>query len=125
MTKQARGFSLIGTLLAVVIVVCLTLFFVYGGHWGKTESQRPDKVGHTIIGQSKARANDAVCMNQLHQLREYVQMQQTSEGKNPDSFAQFQGIPKQMFVCPIGNEPYMYDPKSGTIKCVHPGHEGY
>ena len=27
--------------------------------------------------------------------------------------------------CPIGHEPYVYDPATGTIHCVHPGHEKY
>ena len=27
--------------------------------------------------------------------------------------------------CPVGEEPYDYDPTTGQIHCVHPGHERY
>jgi len=27
--------------------------------------------------------------------------------------------------CPVGGEPYQYDPSSGRIWCIHPGHEKF
>ena len=121
-----RGSSLIGMLVAAAIVMILIIIFVKVApdFLGAGGSPRKDKVGHTIIGTSKARAEDAVCMTDLRQVRDAIEMAKTTEGQPPTTLSELK-LPKEFGYCPIGQEPYVYDPKTGTVRCVHPGHEKY
>ncbi|GMV37395.1 MAG: hypothetical protein AMXMBFR61_19030 [Fimbriimonadales bacterium] len=123
---REQGFSLIGSIIVVALVLVLALFFIYGSPlWEKREPQRADKRDTNVITGSKARANDAVCMNGLRQVRYAIDMEKMSSGAPPASLQSLSGVPKEMLVCPIGGEPYQYDPGSGTVRCPHPGHERY
>lgn len=90
-------------------------------------NQRKDQVGETVVGQSMARAKDAVCMDNLKQIRAAIEIAKTSSTDESDLPQDMSGlkIPGSMQMDPIGKEPYVYDPKEGTVKCVHPGHEKY
>ncbi|MBS1705341.1 MAG: hypothetical protein JST40_05670 [Armatimonadetes bacterium] len=88
-------------------------------------NKRKDQVGETVVGQSMARARDAECMNNLSQIRQFIQVYKTSgEDTNPASLDDAR-VPKTMQVDPIDKKPYEYDPTTGTVKCKHPGHEKY
>ena len=87
-------------------------------------NQRADKVGETVVGQSIARSKDAVCMDNLKQVRAAIEMQKTVEDVPPQDLTVLK-LPSSMLACPIGNEPYTYDPTTGSVKCPHPGHGKY
>lgn len=87
-------------------------------------NQRADKEGETVVGQSMARAKDAVCMDNLKQIRMAIQVQQGAEEEPPPSLDGLK-LPKEMLYDPIGKEPYEYDPETGKVKCPHPGHGKY
>lgn len=111
------------TLVEVLITVCLlglllggALMFYAGSH-GKPHQK---STGPT------AQAEGVVCKSNLQQVRMAVQMFHDSDpdGKFPASLADLK-LPAQMLVCPDGKEPYQYDPQTGAVHCVHPGHENY
>lgn len=112
-------------MVAVLLVLVLVLVFAFGGFGGKAENQRADQVGETVIGQSVARAKDAKCMENLKNIRGMIEVERTNADVPPASLSELRGLPSDMLVDPIGNEPYAYDPETGTVKCVHPGHERY
>lgn len=87
-------------------------------------NQRQDQVGETVVGQSIARARDGVCMDQLRQVRLGVQTAMTSSETPPATLQELR-LPSTMLACPIGKEPYQYNPADGSVKCTHPGHEKY
>ncbi len=124
MNHKISGQGLIGTLIAVALLLVLTLVFLNGfGLAGK--NQRKDKVGETIVGQSIARAKDEKCMAQLSQLRQSIEINTDSvEGGKPQSL-QDTKLGSDFYKCPIGGEPYQYDAATGKVRCVHPGHEKY
>lgn len=125
MKRLTSGNSLIGILVAVVILIGLVLFFVFGGFgMSGASSERKDKVGTTIIGKSMARAKDAKCMEYLKQVRMAIEMNTSVEDEKPESLATLK-LPAEVIQCPIGKEPYVYDPKTGKVMCPHPGHENY
>lgn len=109
--------------LILFVTICLA--------WGCTETgnQRKDKVGETVVGQSMARSKDAVCMNNLRQIRDAVEIAKTSGADDadalPKTLAEVRGLGNDMKQCPIGKEPYEYDPATGKVHCPHPGHEKY
>lgn len=124
--KRNSGQSLIGTLVVIAILVGLGLFFVYGGY-GLTGSseKRPDGKGETLIGRSALRAKDSKCMQYLGQIRSAVQIATDPvEDVRPQTLEETR-LGSDFYKCPIGKEPYSYDPATGTVKCVHPGHEKY
>jgi hypothetical protein len=121
-----RGHSLIGVLAAAAIVLLLAVIFIWANPFGSDRGpQRADKEDRTIVSGSRARANDAVCMSNLKQVRYAIEIIKMNEGAPPPSLQAVGSIPREMWKCPIGGEPYVYDPSTGAVRCVHPGHEGY
>lgn len=126
MKEQGRG--LIGVLVAAAIALVLTIVMLNGsGTFGgtKKEPERPDKLGKTIVGKSLLKAKDTVCLEQLQEDREMIQLATDPvEGTKPATLADAK-VTGDLARCPIGHEPYVYDPATGQVHCVHPGHEKY
>lgn len=122
-----RGSSLVGTLVAVALLLVLVLFFVFRGYGlAGTSQERPDKVGETIVGRSRAAAKDVVCRSNLSQVRQAIQVYMSASGdeEKPPDLGSLR-LPSEVLADPIGKEPYVYDPSTATVRCVHPGHERY
>ena len=86
MNRLQRGnFSLIGTLVAILLAIGLTLVFVFGGFGSKADNKRADKTGETIVGQSMARAKDGVCIDNLRQVRQAIEIQNPTGDSAPGS----------------------------------------
>jgi len=125
---KQKGFTLIATMLTLVIICILMVVMMngYGGLMGggATESHRKDGLGKTTMGAAKMTAEDQVCKSNLTQVREALaaaKMSSMDEGPQQITDAQ---LPKTMYSCPIGHEPYVID-SSGAVHCTHPGHENY
>lgn len=115
-----RGFfTLIGLLLAMVIVVILfSMYGLPGGMGGAGTGGDPA----TVFGGTKDRAQDVVCRNNLAQLRAAIGIHAGTSGVNPPSLDGLHaGID---LTCP-GGEAYEYDPATGNVRCVHPGHGSF
>lgn len=122
--RLRRGFSLVEMLVVLVVIAVLAMFLFpryLGG--GKT----PD--GKTIQS-PKQRGQSVECRNNLSQARMAYQMATASalddEGR-PRSLADLkaQGLTDSMMACPVGKEPYRFDPANGRIGCAHSGHESF
>jgi hypothetical protein len=125
---KRNGFTLISTLLTVVIICVLMVFMMqgYNGTMGiGAPSTRKDGKGTTVYGGAILSAKDQVCKSNLTQVREALQAAKLSgdEGNPPD--IKSAGIGDSFYNCPVGGEPYKYDPATGQVHCVHPGHETY
>jgi len=117
---EAGYFTLIGLLAAIVIIAILFVVFLGGGGGG---SSATGTGATTTPGKAKERAQDVLCENNLRQLRYEISIYQSTDGANPPSLASLQT--QVVLTCPIGGEPYEYDPLSGQVRCVHPGHGRY
>jgi hypothetical protein len=120
--RSERGsFTLIGLL--VVIVIIGIMFAMYFGGGGGGPAGPGGGSPATTLGGAKQRAGDTVCRNNLSQLRAAIGIAAGTSGENPRSL---DGLQAGVSVsCPVGDEPYEYDPATGKVKCVHPGHEEY
>lgn len=119
---KQRGQTLVASLIVIAIITVLAVVFLKGG--GQM-SQRKDGIGKTIVGQTKAAAKDDVCRSNLGQVRMALQIAQDPvEGTWPADLTATR-LGSQFYSCPLGHEPYQYDPKTGQVHCVHPGHEKY
>ncbi len=121
--SSERGFfTLIGLLAAIVIIAILFVVY-FGGGGGGSSGAGGVGTPATTLGGAKDRAGDAVCRNNLSQLRAAVSLQLATAGANPPSLEGLQ--PGIALSCPVGDEPYQYDPATGKVRCAHPGHEAY
>jgi len=127
MRKEAGRGGLIGLIATAAVALVLVFVFTNGSgvFGGKKEPERPDGQGKTIIGKTIAKAKDTKCLEYLQQDREMIQIATDPvEETKPATLADAK-ITGEIAQCPIGKEPYVYDPATGTIRCVHPGHEKY
>jgi hypothetical protein len=121
--KRVSANTLVGLLLVVAIIAILAVVMMSGG-FGPAKSTRKDNLGHTTLGSTKLDALDDVCRMQLGQVRQAIQIHQTSDDQFPASLNEL-GLGKEQIECPIDHKQYDYDPSTGTVKCKHPGHENY
>ncbi len=127
--NRKSGNTLVATLLTVAIILVLVVVFfkgssMFGAKSGAVKA-RADGKGTTVVGQVKWSAEDDVCRSNLNQLRQGIQLfEQTNDDRPPQSLAETR-LGSQVYSCPIGHEPYRYDPTTGQVSCPHPGHEKY
>jgi hypothetical protein len=116
----------VATLVVIAIIGILAVVMLKGSgaFGGQTGSPRKDGKGQTIIGQTTYRAKDEVCRSNLGQVRMSIQVNTDSEENHPATLQELK-LPAEFSYCPIGKEPYVYDPSSGKVSCPHPGHENY
>ncbi|HEY3268056.1 MAG TPA: prepilin-type N-terminal cleavage/methylation domain-containing protein [Armatimonadota bacterium] len=128
MRRGHRGFSLLGMLVAVLIIAVAAVL-IYGRSNKQTQPIRPGGPS-TRMGIAVDRGRGVDCQNNLKQLRLAIQMEETSsaEGNGPPPTLQSlskDGIIPQMLVCPATHQPYQYDPRTGVVICPTIGHEKF
>lgn len=116
-----RAFSLVEILVVLVILLILFALFaprLLGGSKGK--NGKP-------IESPMQRGRSVECINNLSQLRQaYKIATMEDDAPRPQTLKEVgRSFPDSMFRCPVGHQPYQYDPATGRIWCVQPGHETY
>jgi len=124
---RQKGQTLVATLVVVAIMAVLAVAMLRPWAVGGTaKPSRADGKGETVPGLVKLKAEDTVCQSNLSQVRSFIVIARSNaDDQAPASLSEIQGLPKDFESCPLGHEPYQYDPTTGTVKCVHPGHEKY
>jgi hypothetical protein len=119
-----RAFSLVEIMVVVVILMIVAAVllprYLRGGN---------TTAGKAIQGPQTPiqRAHEVDCLNFRNQIRQAWQMAAGAggeEGEKPRSLADLKryGISDEMTRCPVGHEPYLFNPETGEVKCQHPGH---
>ncbi|MCS6776041.1 MAG: prepilin-type N-terminal cleavage/methylation domain-containing protein [Chloroherpetonaceae bacterium] len=116
------GFSLIEVLLVVALLVLIGggLAYFYLGRGGR---EKPDGTrARTPITVAK----DTVCQSNLGQVRQAVNVFRAGDPEEtlPRSLQELR-LPAELLTCAVGGEPYQYEPETGAVRCVHPGHENF
>jgi hypothetical protein len=108
--------------LLVVLVIIMLLYKAEFGGPAPGASHAPGEP-QTRLGAAVNQADKVVCRNNLSQLRAAIGIYQGTYGSFPPSL---EGLQSNVALkCPVGGEPYQYDPATGTVHCVHPGHEAF
>jgi hypothetical protein len=129
--SEAGQASLIGLLVAVVIIGVLAWVLYFRHNAGDTDREKlshgaiVDSTKKTVLGASMDQAKGVECQNNLSQIRQALNMDKMSgdEGGMPQTLAGLKGIPASMKVCPASGSPYVYNPQTGEVHCTTPGHE--
>ena len=110
-----------------IILVLVVVLFKGSNAFGlqSKASTRPDGKGTTVLGQVRYDAKDTVCQSNLGQVRSAIMIYESSNDDHPPDNLQELKIGNDFYRCPLGGEPYAYDPLTGAVHCVHPGHEKY
>lgn len=117
---------MIATLITVVIILILMVVLMKGeGLGGDTVDVRKDGLGKTTMGGAILTAKDSVCQSNLSQVRTALAAARMSSTDGPPQSITEAGLPANEYICPVGGEPYSYDPVTGGVHCVHPGHEKF
>ena len=115
--RTLRGQTMIGLLVVIAIIAILAVVFLRPGSKGDTKKSMPAQV--------QDKATGVECQSNLAQVRQMIQMYQMDNEQNPPNLQALSGLPAQFLCCPVGGEPYWYDPASGRVGCRHPGHERF
>ncbi|MBS1717011.1 MAG: hypothetical protein JSS72_04700 [Armatimonadetes bacterium] len=130
MKRKRGGFALLILLAAVVIILIIMVVQERGTATSVAPtsapppSARPDGQGTTVMGGAMVSAKDEVCKSNLNQLRQIISVARTSSDEPPRDLGEMRA-PASIMSCPVGHEPYVYDPQTGRVYCPHPGHGGY
>jgi hypothetical protein len=122
--RTRQGDTLIGLLVTTAIIAILAAVYFTGKGTGETKG-RKDGIGRTIIGRSIAGAKDDVCRSNLGQVRAAIQIARANADDAPPADLKETRLGDSFYRCPLGKEPYAYNPETGEVKCVHLGHEKY
>ena len=125
--KRVRGHLLI-EIIVVMAIIAVLAGAVYGTKsvFSKGGAQaRKDGKGGSALSLSKLKADDTVCISNIKQVRLALQVASTNADDAFPATLEETKLPKEFYSCPLGHEAYNYDPKTGIVTCVHPGHEKY
>lgn len=121
--RLVRGQTLVASLIVIAIIAILAVVLLKA-NLGEGKSSRPDGKGTTIPGAVMMKAQDTVCKDKLNQVRMSLQMSHTTDDTYPSTIQETR-LGNSFYQCPIGKEPFNYDPQTGKVQCPHPGHENY
>ncbi len=125
--RSQAGQTLVASLIviAIIMVALVVMFKGNAAFGGKPENSRKDGLGTTVLGQTRYAAKDDVCRSNISQLRQAIEVFESTNDDHPPQSLTETKIGNDFYQCPIGHEPYQYDPATGKVHCVHPGHETY
>ncbi len=118
---SGSGFVLVEIL--VVLVLLAAVAAVYFGLRGKGEKAEPRFEGEaqTTLGKARQAGISVECRNNLSQLRQMIQMESIDGGIPPKLSKKWNVSLK----CAVSGYSYVYDPRTGKVRCRTPGHENY
>ena len=119
--SQRGQWGLIAMLIAVLIVAILFVVVLLPKmktSVGGGEKPMPEA--------AMDKAKEVQCMSNLRSVRQGIVMYKSQNETLPPSLKDLKmGMGADFFKCPVGGEPYQYDPITGAVRCPHPGHGSF
>ena len=114
-----NAFSLVELLVVIALIAVLGagLYTFYAGKG----SGKPGEARTPMTA-----AHDSECLQNIRSVRQCIAAEEaTDDQKHPASLESIKSLTADLRSCPVGKEPYSYDPSTGVVHCIHPGHENY
>jgi hypothetical protein len=125
MTRVGRrgSWTLIEIVVVMAILVALAAWLL-PRYLGSAGQGMP---GRNPIQAPIQRAQGVDCSNNLQQIRYAITMAQQTNERFPASLNEVtsSGISREMLVCPVSKQPYLYDPNTGRVGCPYPPHRSF
>ena len=122
--RSEAGFVTLIELLVVTAIIMIVMYLLYGqrnvvGPGAVGPSGEPQTRPGAAIGQARA----LECQQNLRGIREAVAAYRLESEQPPGSLSELRigGVTS----CPVSGNPYVYDPQTGTVHCITPGHERF
>jgi len=113
-----------GALIAIMFVVLLPRISPEGKTRQEAEKQGLVQVkeGQTVLGASIDKGKETSCMSNLRNIRMLIESTKAAGDQLPATLQDMRL--GSGGVCPATGQPYQYDPTTGTVRCLTPGHQG-
>ena len=125
--RDERGFLALIEILVVLVIIMVAMYYWIGNAGpGSTGSAPagyvPRKGGpETVPGAAIDMAVATQCMENLRAIRQALTLYQDENQKLPAGIADLR-LPYSTLRCPNTSMEYTYDPATGRVKCLTPGH---
>ena len=121
-----RGQSMVGLLVVLVIIgILVGIYFWRQDRSGSDGGSLLPMTGTSTPKAAMDQARGVECQLRLQQIRQALQMAETTEGEKPDSLTQLgsHGVSAPLLQCPLSKQAYQYDPDAAQVWC--PDHTRY
>lgn len=128
--RDRRGFLSLIELLVVLVVIMVGLYLwlnmgSFGSGGGTMGNYVPRRGGPTTTpGIAIDQAVSVKCVENLRQVRQALMMWEQQNEGYPGSISDLR-LGDASTKCPNTDQPYSYDPATGKVKCLTPGHGGF
>lgn len=106
----------LSALLVVILIIAIVASFIYLSQQAQSPRQT-EQQAKTTYGAALERAREVECMNNLHQIRQIIQMFVAEQGSYPPNLQSLRFPTGFQPICPVTKVPYTYDPTNGSVKC--------
>jgi hypothetical protein len=133
---ERGSWTLVGLLVAVaagIVIMFVVLLPHINSGGGTATGARAQKEGlvkpggpsgqsRTLVGASLDKGKETACMSNLRGIRQMITYYKTSGDPLPATLQDMK-LGSAAF-CPVNHQLYQYDPNTGAVRCLTPGHEG-
>ena len=127
MTQMGRRGS--WTLIEIVVVMAILVGLAAWLLPRYLGSRGPAMAGKNPIQAPIQRAQGVDCANNLQQIRTALTIAQQTNERFPATLSELttsgSGLTREMLICPVSKQPYLYDPNTGRVGCPYPPHRSF
>ena len=106
---SSRGLGVLSILISLAIAALLIIALITVLTGGRDDS--------VPVSKPIERTRSVQCLSNIHALEIAIKMYQADNGQYPASLTDLKNAGSLSFTCPVNNVAYIYDARTGTVKC--------
>lgn len=110
--NKLNGMALISLIIALLLAAILAFFAItyYTGKKGEAEAP---------VSAPVERAKSIQCQSQIRKIETAIQMYYGENLRYPSTLRELEDLSEEDFYCPVMNNPYDYNPRTGKVTCPY------